>query len=79
MFIENIMEKCRVELTARGKKLAEVKILRGAFKQDVLSPLSFVKIDQKTRKIMTIHKVLHARNVIGSLYVQVLMIALIHR
>ena len=32
----------RVELTTGGKSLAEVKILKGIFKGDALSPLLFV-------------------------------------
>ena len=41
-FIEENMKNWRVELTARGKRLAEVKIRRGIFQGDVLSPLSYV-------------------------------------
>ena len=41
-FIEGIMENWRVELTTGGKSLAEVKILRGIFLGNVLSPLLFV-------------------------------------
>ena len=37
------METWRVELTSGGKSLAEVKILRGIFQGDALSPLLFVK------------------------------------
>ena len=36
------METWRVELVARGKSLAEVKIQRGTFQRDALSPLLFV-------------------------------------
>ena len=42
-FIENTMENWRVELTAEGKSLAEVKIQRGIFQGDALSSLLFVK------------------------------------
>ena len=41
-FIEKIMETWRVELTAGGKSLAAVKIQRGKFQGDALSPLLFV-------------------------------------
>ena len=41
-FIENTMKNWRVELTARGKSLAEVKILRVIFQGDAISPLLFV-------------------------------------
>ena len=40
-FIENPMESWRVELTG-GKRLVELKILRGIFLGDALSPLLFV-------------------------------------
>ena len=38
-FIENTMENWRVELTAGGKTIAEMKIQRGIFQGDALSPL----------------------------------------
>ena len=40
--IEKAMKNWKVELTARGKGLAEVKIQRGIFQEDILSPLLFV-------------------------------------
>ena len=40
--IEKATETWRVELTTRGKTLAEVKIQRGIFQGDALSPLLFV-------------------------------------
>ena len=36
LFMEKTMETCRVELTAGGKSLAEVKIQRGLFQGDAL-------------------------------------------
>ena len=41
-FIEKTMGTWRVELTAVGKSLSEVKIQRGIFQGDVSSPLLFV-------------------------------------
>ena len=41
-FIKKTLETWRVELTAKGKSLAEVKIQRGIFRGDALSPLLFV-------------------------------------
>ena len=40
--IENTLENWRVELTAEGKSLAEVKTQRGIFQGDALSLLLFV-------------------------------------
>ena len=39
---EKTMETWRVELTAGGKSLTDVKILRGIFQEDELLPLLFV-------------------------------------
>ena len=39
---EETIKNWRVKLTAGGKSLAEVKIQRGIFQRDVLSPLLFV-------------------------------------
>ena len=41
-FIEKTMQTWRVELTVGGQSLAEVKIQRGIFQRDALSPLQFV-------------------------------------
>ena len=41
-FIEKTMKTWRVELTAGGQSLAEVKIQRGIFLRDTQSPLLFV-------------------------------------
>ena len=41
-FIKENMETWRGELTAGGKRLVEVKIQRGLFQGDSLSPLLFV-------------------------------------
>ena len=42
LFIEKTMRNWIVELTAGGQSLAEVKIQRGIFQKDALSPLLFV-------------------------------------
>ena len=42
-FIEKIMRTWRVELTPGGKSLAKVKIHRGIFLGDAISPLLLVK------------------------------------
>ena len=42
MFIEKTMKNLRAELTTGGKSLAEVKIQRGIFQRDTLSPLIFL-------------------------------------
>ena len=41
-FIEKTMQTWRVELTAGGRSIAEVKIQRGIFQGDALSPLLFI-------------------------------------
>ena len=41
--IENTMKTWRVELTAGGRSLPEIKIQRGIFEGDALSPLLFIK------------------------------------
>ena len=41
-FIEKTMETWRVELTARGRSLAEAKIQSSIFQGDALSPLIFI-------------------------------------
>ena len=41
-FIEKTMKTWRVEMTARGRSLAEAKIKRGIFQGDALSPLLFI-------------------------------------
>ena len=41
-FIEKTTKNWSVELTAEGKSVAEMKILRGIFQGDTLSPLLFV-------------------------------------
>ena len=41
-FIEKTMQTWRMELTARGRSLAESKIQRGIFQGDALSPLLFI-------------------------------------
>ena len=42
VFIENTMKNCKVELTAGGKSLDEVKIQEGIFQRDMVSSLLFV-------------------------------------
>ena len=41
-FIKKTMKTWKVELTAGGRSLAEVKIQRGMFQGDALSPLLFI-------------------------------------
>ena len=41
-FIEKTMKTWKVELTAGGRSLAEVKVQRGIFQGDALSPLPFI-------------------------------------
>ena len=41
-FIEKTMKTRRVELTARGRSIPEIKIQRGIFQRDALSPLLFL-------------------------------------
>ena len=40
--IEETMKNWKMKLTAEGKILVEVKIYRGIFQEDALSPLLFV-------------------------------------
>ena len=49
------MKKWRVELTAGGKSLAEVKIQRGIFQGDALSPLLFVTVMMPLNHIIRKH------------------------
>ena len=59
-FIENIMQNWGLELTAGGKSLTAVKILREIFQEDALSPLLFViammPLDHILRKGTGIYK-----------------------
>ena len=48
-FIENTMENWRVELTAGGKSLTKVKIWRGIFQENVLSPLTICNSHDATQ------------------------------
>ena len=41
--IKETMKNWKVELTAGGKTLAEVKIKRGIFQRDALTPLLFAR------------------------------------
>ena len=41
-FIEKTMKTWRVELTAGGRSLVEIKIQRGIFHGDAISPLLFI-------------------------------------
>ena len=41
-FINKTMKTWRVKLTTGGKSLAEMKIQRGIFQRDALSPLLFI-------------------------------------
>ena len=52
-FIEKIMQTWRVELTAEGKSLAEVKIQIGIFQRDTLSQLLFVIAMMPLNHILT--------------------------
>ena len=42
IFIEQTMKTWRVDLTARGRSIAQTKIQRGIFQGDALSPLLFI-------------------------------------
>ena len=59
-FIKNTMQTWRVELTVGEQRLAEVKIQRGIFQEDALSPLLFViammPLNQILRKCTTGYK-----------------------
>ena len=59
-FIEKIMQTRGVELIAGGKSLAEVKIQRGIFQGDELSPLLFgiamMPLNHILRKCTARHK-----------------------
>ena len=41
-FIEKTMENCKVDLTAGGKSLTEMKIQRGIFQREAISLFIFV-------------------------------------
>ena len=58
-FIEQTMHTWRVEQTPRGRSLAETKWTRDELKQ----------MDQRTTKLMTMHKALHPRDDVVRLYV----------
>ena len=51
-FTKKTMETWRVELTAGGKSLAEIKIQKGMFQGDALSPLLFVIVMRPLNHIL---------------------------
>ena len=55
-FIEKITETRRVELTAGGKSLVEVKIQRGIFSGDALSPIPMMQLNHILRKCTARYK-----------------------
>ena len=59
-FIEKTIETWRMELKARGKSLAVIKIQRGIFQRDALSSLLFVtammQLNDIIRKCKARHK-----------------------
>ena len=59
-FIKKTLNNRKVKLKARGKSLAEVKIMRGIFQGDALSLLLFViammSLNHKLRKCTDVYK-----------------------
>ena len=70
-FIEKTIKTWRVELTVGGKSLAEVKVQRGIFQGDALSPLQFVitkmPLKYTLRKYTAIYKLSKSQEKINHL------------
>ena len=70
-FMDKTMKTWRVELTAGGRSLAEIKIQRGIFQGDALSPLLFIiammPLNHISRKCTAGHKLSRSQEKINHL------------